>query len=406
MKRFTIVIIGGGASGFFAALSAKEANPQNKIIILEKTNQLLSKVKISGGGRCNVTHFCFDPKELIKNYPRGSKELLGPFHQFQPQDTLNWFKKRGVNLKTEADGRMFPDTDCSSTIIDCFLHEASSIDIQRNTKIQGIQKTESGFEIQIENKPLLFADRIILATGSGKIGWDIAQKFGHTVTPTAPSLFTLKIASFPLIDLAGLSVLAKLSLPKGKIEQKGPLLITHWGFSGPAALKLSAWGARFLAKENYRADLLIDWAPNLSLKEIEQTIFDTQSSNPSKKLINIPLFSLPKSLWRALLERFEISQEIPLNQIKKAKLLELCQKLKNDLYQINGKTTNKEEFVTCGGIKLSEVDFKTMESKVSKGLHFAGEVLDIDGVTGGFNFQNAWTTGYIAGRAASNEQHI
>ncbi|MCH9627394.1 MAG: 3-dehydro-bile acid delta(4,6)-reductase [Chlamydiales bacterium] len=328
------VIIGAGAAGCFAAIACAEAHPRAEVVILEKTRQPLAKVRVSGGGRCNVTHACFDPKVLVESYPRGSKELLGPFHRFQPADTVAWFQERGIELKTEKDGRMFPSTDRSETIIDCFLNEIKkrNIELQLGVKIEQIPED---------------ADAVILATGSSRHGHKMAQLAGHTLIDPVPSLFSFNVPSSPLLGLSGVSVPeATVWLEGRSCRQTGPLLITHWGFSGPAVLKLSAWEARFLHECAYQATCLIEW------KE-----------------------PLPKRLYRALKEH------------------------PNHHYRIEGKTTYKSEFVTCGGVSLKEVNFKTMESRIRPGLFFAGEVLDIDGVTGGYNFQNAWTTGWIAGHS-------
>ncbi|MFZ0566141.1 MAG: NAD(P)/FAD-dependent oxidoreductase [Chlamydiales bacterium] len=375
-----IVVVGGGAAGFFAAIAAKKTYPQAAVILHERTAKVLSKVRISGGGRCNVTHACFDPKELVKNYPRGSKELLGPFHRFQPADTIQWFSDHGVELKTEEDGRVFPLTDSSQTIIDCLMAEANRV----------------GVQIRMQSKFALGkmdADRLILATGSSKSGWEIAEKLGHTIQPPVPSLFTFNIPDFPLESIAGISVRrVHLGLEGTKLFQEGPLLITHWGFSGPAALKLSAFGARYLAEKSYEAVLYVDWLPEFSADEL---ISFFSLENSTKKLGNIRSVPLPKRLWKLLLGE----ENQLLRVLSKPGARKLCEKLKSDRYQVRGKTTNKEEFVTCGGVTLSEVNFKTMESKICPGLYFCGEMLDIDGVTGGFNFQNAWTTGWIAGTA-------
>ena len=374
-----IIVIGGGAAGFFAAITAKATHTNASVILYEKTNTLLSKVRVSGGGRCNVTHACFSPKELITKYPRGAKELLGPFHTFMTSDTIDWFEKRGVHLKTESDGRMFPDTDSSQTIIDCLIKEAQTlgVEIRLHTRVD------------IES---LHADRIILATGSNKKGYEMATHFGHTIQKPVPSLFTLNIKDFPLTSIAGVSVnSAKARLGSTKITQEGPLLITHWGFSGPCALKLSAFGARILAEQNYEMSVTIDWLPDHSEEAI---IKQLKKENPSKMLANSRVLPLPKRLWQQL-----IPVDKPIRTLRQQELSTLAKKLKCDTYEIKGKTTNKEEFVTCGGITLSEVNFKTMESKIHPGLFFCGEILDIDGITGGFNFQNAWTTGYIAGSA-------
>jgi predicted Rossmann fold flavoprotein len=397
-----IAIIGGGAAGFFAALSAKEHNPRAEVILIERTAQLLSKVKISGGGRCNVTHACFDPRSLVQNYPRGGKELLGPFHQFQPRDTVAWFQARKVELKTEEDGRMFPTTDSSGTVIDCLLNaaDAQGVQIWTQKKLQGIHKTASGFELDLGDL-LVQADRLILATGSARAGWDFARDFGHTIQDPVPSLFTFNIPTFSLVELAGVSVAsARVKIGGSRLEQVGPLLITHWGFSGPAALKLSAFGARYLAEKNYEVPLIIDWIPELSEQQVRERLETEKLANPKKQISNYKMGSLPKSLWRVMCERAGISFISALNELGKAKITRLCHVMKHDEYHVQGKTTNKEEFVTCGGVSLSEVQFKTMESKRCEGLFFCGEVLDIDGVTGGFNFQSAWTTGWIAGRSA------
>ncbi|MCK4934791.1 MAG: NAD(P)/FAD-dependent oxidoreductase [Simkaniaceae bacterium] len=386
-----IVVIGGGAAGFFAALNAKQQNPAVEVIILEKTAKLLSKVKISGGGRCNVTHACFEPATLIQNYPRGKKELLGPFHKFQPRDMIAWLKEHGVELKTEKDGRMFPITNSSSTIIDCFLSEAKKLGIAiwTESKLRSIHKKGDCFELDIGQEKPLHADRVIMATGSSKAGWDFAKEFGHIIVPPVASLFTFNVPNFSLKDLSGASVTsAKLQIKNTKFTQTGPLLITHFGFSGPAALKLSAWAARYLAENKYEAFLQIDWLPDLSTEEVQKSLEENRCKN---------VFLLPKKLWKALLLKAGAQQIIH----SKSSLLQLLEVLKKDTYKVSGKTINKEEFVTCGGITLSEVNFKTMESKLCKNVFFAGEILDIDGVTGGFNFQNAWTTGYIAGLSAA-----
>lgn len=398
----TFIVVGGGAAGFFAALAAKEANPHAEVVLLERSNQVLSKVKISGGGRCNVTHACFEPKELIKNYPRGSKELLGPFSRFQPLDTIHWFESRGVQLKTESDGRMFPVSDDSQTIIDCLLKEAKKqkILIRTKTAIDDIEKTEDGFTVTISDGEQLKCNSLLIATGSQPSGIKIAVKLGHSNESPVPSLFTFNVPTSPLKDLAGVAVeKATLLLEDTNLEQTGPLLITHWGFSGPAALKLSAWGARHLSEKNYRTRLIIDWIPHETNENLLKSLKKMRTDFPSQTLINKCSWKLPKSLWRKFLELSQICEK-RLSEISNDELLIFCSLLKTNTHQIEGKTTHKEEFVTCGGIKLNEIHFKTMESKLCSKLFFAGEVLDIDAVTGGFNFQNAWTTGWIAGTSA------
>ncbi|MDX8430409.1 MAG: NAD(P)/FAD-dependent oxidoreductase [Candidatus Algichlamydia australiensis] len=376
-EEYDLIILGGGAAGIFAACHAAKFA---RVLVVEKTAQLLSKVRISGGGRCNVTHSCFDPRELTQNYPRGSKELLGPFHKFGPQETIDWFSSRGVKLKTEKDGRMFPVTNSSETIINCLLKEAETlgVEIRTRTRIQSITKTENGF--QLDN---LHTKKLLLATGSSFQGHNFAKSLGHTIIDPVPSLFTFNVPNSPLKELSGISVPAKLTLDH--FTQTGPLLITHFGFSGPAALKLSAFAARHLAEKKYCTPLTINWLPNFSPEQIK-------NANPKKLLSSENL--LPKSLWKTLIGPIG---EKKIATLSNQEIGQLTKKLQADTYQVEGKTTNKEEFVTCGGIPLREVNFKTMESKICPGLHFAGEILDIDGVTGGFNFQNAWTTSFLAG---------
>lgn len=390
---YDLIVIGGGAAGFFAAVCAKNAHPEARVALLEKSAVLLSKVRVSGGGRCNVTHACFDPALLIQNYPRGSHELRGPFHRFQPRDTIQWFESRGVPLKAEADGRVFPVSNSSETIIDCLLSEAKKlgVEILLRQRIQTITKTQSEFEVG----PFT-CRKLILATGSGTDGHLWAEHLGHTIQKPVPSLFTFNIPTSPLKELSGISVdSVRLKILGTSLEQTGPLLITHFGFSGPAALKLSAWGARPLHEKQYRVELAVDWLPALSEEEIFQALCALKKKAPEKTALSENIFKLPKNLWKTLL-----SDDRRLNDFSMKDLQTLAQKLHADVYQVEGKTTHKEEFVTCGGVTLKEVNFKTMESKLCPGLYFAGEILDIDGVTGGFNFQSAWTTGYLAGTSS------
>ncbi|MCX6994761.1 MAG: NAD(P)/FAD-dependent oxidoreductase [Chlamydiae bacterium] len=363
------IVIGGGAAGVFAAITSKEVNPEREVILLEKSNQLLSKVRISGGGRCNVTHACFEPKELIQNYPRGSKELLGPFYHFQPLDTIAWFKKQGVELKTEADGRMFPLTNSSQTIIDCLLNVAGKkgVIIHKMHRIESVKKEQELFSIDS-----LVANRLILATGSSTWGHEMAASFGHTIIQPVPSLFTFNVPTSPLLDLPGIT-LEKVILTIDNYSQKGPLLLTHWGFSGPAALKLSAFAARALYKKNYQDTLYINWIAAKNEEEVFQAVINKRFELPAKLATRLLSFSKDPRI--------------------------LAKKLYRDPYNIEGTTLNKQEFVTAGGVCLKEVDFKTMQSRLCPGLYFAGEILDIDGITGGFNFQNAWTTGFLAGKS-------
>ena len=398
----TCVVIGGGAAGVFAAIRCKEKDRLSRVILLEKTNQWLSKVRISGGGRCNVTHACFEPARLIQNYPRGSKELLGPFHTFQPKDTISWFEKRGVFLKTEEDGRMFPTSDSSETIINCLLTAANSagVEMRKQQSIRSVEKKEGKFFIDLQDEELI-ADQLLIATGSSSFGYDLAKKFGHKIVSPVPSLFTFNVPSSPLLDLAGISLeRVKLSFKEPKIEKEGPLLLTHWGFSGPAALKLSAWAARDLHACNYKAPLLVNWTASKSADELGSFLLDQKQKFPHQGLP--PL--LPRQLLQRLASLLEIDSSEPLGRLPHKKLLEFAAKLHADPYLIDGKTTYKQEFVTAGGVDLKEICFKTMESKITENLFFAGEILNIDGVTGGFNFQNAWTTGYLAGSAIGNRQ--
>lgn len=379
------VVIGGGAAGFFAAVNCNE-----RVILLERSNQLLSKVKISGGGRCNVTHNCFDPKRLIQNYPRGAKELLGPFTKWGPKQTIDWFESRGTLLKVEDDGRYFPISDSSSSIIECLLKAASDVDIRLQSRISSVRKEKEEFIITFESGEILRANRLILATGSSSKGFDIASSFGHTIIEPVPSLFTFNVPSSPLKELSGITC-SDVEVEVEGFSQRGPLLITHFGFSGPAVLKLSAFAARKLYEKKYNATLAINWISDHK----EESLINWKKEKKNQIGSENPFF-LPKSLWRKLLEKAGLDPNKKLSDVKIQELKNLYIQLSHDLYLIEGKTTHKEEFVTAGGVCLKEVNFKTMESKLCPGLHFAGEILDIDGVTGGFNFQNAWTTGYLA----------
>jgi predicted Rossmann fold flavoprotein len=400
---YDLIVIGGGAAGIFAANAAKTINPAAKVCLLEKTAVLLAKVRISGGGRCNVTHACFDPLRLIQNYPRGGKELLGPFHRFQPQDTIEWFESRGVKLKTEPDGRMFPITDRSESIIDCLLLEAKQLEVEilLRQKIERISKCKTGFEIFLKEGNVLEGRSLLLATGSSLEGYQWAQSLGHTIQEPVPSLFTFNVPTSPLKVLSGIALdPVQLKILGTSFSQTDPLLITHFGFSGPAALKLSAWAARYLFEKEYKVELMINWAPRFSKEEVMERLLKFKTSAPQKNLLSENLFELPKSLWKMFLEILGHNFTKRINDISTKDLQTLAKKIHEDCYQVEGKTTNKEEFVTCGGVTLKEVDFKTMQSKVCPALFFAGEILDIDGVTGGFNFQNAWTTGFIAGTSS------
>lgn len=402
MDQFDFISIGGGAAGFFGALAAKASHPSSRVLILERTSQLLSKVRISGGGRCNVTHACFDPKILVQNYPRGSKCLIGPFTRFQPKDTIEWFAQRGVTLKTEGDGRMFPMTDSSQTIIDCLMAEAKKLGVEIRLKqhIESVEYAEGQFVLTLSTKETIACKRLLLATGSHPQGHQFAKAFGHTVQDLVPSLFTFNIPNSPLHDLAGISVpQATVTIVDSPFIQTGPLLITHWGFSGPAVLKLSAFGARWLHDRGYKAQVRIQWLP-MRLEAVQSQLRVWRKDHAAQAIGTGNPFGLPKSLWKRFLDLCSIDAAKRTGELSNDALTRLSQKLVADTYSIDGKTTYKEEFVTCGGITLDEVNFKTMESRLRPGLHFAGEILDIDGITGGFNFQNAWTTSWLAGTSS------
>lgn len=398
-----LVIVGGGAAGIFAAALCAEKLTHCEIIVLEKTRQLLSKVRISGGGRCNVTHAQFDPRKLTSHYPRGNKELLGPFHRFQPQDTIAWFKHHGVALKIEEDGRVFPVTDASATIIDCLLSiiKERNVDIRCEQPVHLIERSGHRFTLHFEKQELV-CDYLMLATGNNPQGHQLASSLGHSIIPPVPSLFTFNVPTSPLHDLTGISVDdAEISLKGSSFKQRGSVLITHWGFSGPAVLKLSAWAARDLHSQNYRTEINIDWIPSFKREEALDLLCGLKQKKPKNRLECENPFSLPMNLWKRLLSLSNIPSGIPLAHLQKKALTELIDLLTCSSFAQEGKTTYKQEFVTCGGIDLKEIDFKTMQSRLVDNLFFAGEILDIDGVTGGFNFQNAWTTAYLASECIS-----
>jgi predicted Rossmann fold flavoprotein len=421
MKK-KVVIIGGGPAGIFAAIHCAQLNPKLTVMVLEGGRFLLSKVKISGGGRCNVTHHCFDPKELVQYYPRGGQALRGPFSRFQPQDTIAWFAQQGVMLKTEADGRMFPITDDSQTIIDCLIDSAirAGVKLYTNSKVTAVNKINQGFQIELKNGRIkecdrvsategdrvgaIEGDRLLIATGSNPSGYHFAKHLGHQIQSPVPSLFTFTIPDPRLADLAGLSVetvTLTLNSVKPKLTQTGPLLITHWGLSGPAVLKLSASGAKVLSEHNYRTPLVINWLPPEHPDSLRKKFLQIKQEIPKKQLNSFCPFNLPKRLWQRLVELSGINVKTTWAELSNSAIQRLSQELTQGSFLIQGKGVFKEEFVTCGGINLKEINFKTMESKICPGLYFAGEVLDIDGVTGGFNFQSAWTTGWLAGQSLS-----
>lgn len=396
-----IIVIGGGAAGFFAAINAAQLHKSYAVTLLEKSSKLLSKVRVSGGGRCNVTHACFDNGLLVKNYPRGEKELRNVFSRFTTTDTINWFEQRGVKLKTEVDGRMFPITDNSQTIVDCLIQEAerSGVKIKLNVDIGQIQKKEDQFILTTNDGGIFTCDKLIIAAGGNPkhTAYDWLKNLGHTIIKPVPSLFTFNIPNDPVTQLMGVSVpLAKVRVANTKLETEGPLLITHWGLSGPAILKTSAWGARQLNDLNYDFTALISWLPKYTEEKLRIEFSNQRSENPAKMIFTNCPVELPKRLWEYLVNKAVIPETMRWADLPKKNANVMINMLINDEYKVHGKTTFKEEFVTCGGISLKEIDFTTMQSKIVPGLYFAGEVMDVDGITGGFNFQNAWSTAWVA----------
>ncbi len=401
---YDILILGGGAAGFFTAINTAEVNPELTIAILERGKEVLTKVKVSGGGRCNVTHAEFIPKDLSTNYPRGEKELIGPFHSFMTGDTIAWFEERGVALKIEEDGRMFPVTDSSQTIIDCFINETKrlGIEVLQGQSVKQILKTDGGFEL-VTPSEVFSAKKVVIATGSNPKVWKILEALGHTVVPPVPSLFTFNIKDERIADLPGLAteVSVEVLSEKGSVllASEGPLLITHWGMSGPAILKLSAWGARLLEPTKYQFTIRVNWLHYLSAEDAMEQLLELKLQNPKQTLQKYAQFDLPKRLWQRLLNASEITVTQTWADVSKKELLRLSEALTQSTFKVEGKSTFKEEFVTAGGVQLKEVNFKTFESKVIPDLYFAGEVLNIDAITGGFNFQNAWTDGYLVAQS-------
>ncbi|WP_136668575.1 NAD(P)/FAD-dependent oxidoreductase [Flavobacterium sp. H122] len=396
ISNYDIVIVGGGAAGFFTAINIAEKNPKLKIAILERGKEVLSKVRISGGGRCNVTHACFIPNDLVKFYPRGEKELRGPFHQFCSGDTIEWFEKHGVELKIEEDGRMFPVTDSSQTIIDCFLNTTKKLKIEVLTgqSVQEIFQGENYWKVET-NQQVFKCQKLVMTTGSNPKMWDMMQKLGHSIVAPVPSLFTFNIKDNRIKDLMGVSAIASVKVKDSKLKASGPLLITHWGMSGPGILRLSAWGARELAVKNYQFTLQVNWLNDLDFETVLDDLKEIKEANSKKIVSKFCPFDFPKRLWESLLTASEINHETKWADVNKKQLIDLANQLNNGQFQVNGKSTFKEEFVTAGGIDLKEINFKTMESKLHPNLFFAGEILNIDAITGGFNFQNAWTGGFL-----------
>jgi predicted Rossmann fold flavoprotein len=404
MSSRSIVVAGGGAAGFFAAITCAEARPGADVTILEKSEHFLGKVRLSGGGRCNVTHACFDPSELVTRYPRGERALLAPYRVFQARDTVAWFAARGVKLKTERDGRMFPISDSSQTIIDCLMRAATAagVKLRPSCGLVRVAKGPGGFQLTLTGEESMACERLLLATGGCRAAaaGELAVSLGHTLEPPVPSLFTFHIDTSWVRALSGLSVeSAQVSVPGTGLRERGALLMTHWGVSGPVILRLSAWGARTLHALNYHFPLLIHWLPDLDAERIAAELRLRRESQPARFVVNTPISPLPGRLWEQLVLAAGIARETRWAALSSAERHALIQQLARTELKVTGKSLNKDEFVTCGGVRLSEVNFKRMESRICPGLYFAGELLDIDGITGGFNFQSAWTTGWIAGRA-------
>ncbi|MBD2043588.1 NAD(P)/FAD-dependent oxidoreductase [Microcoleus sp. FACHB-672] len=407
-QSLKVVVIGGGAAGFFGAIACAKTHPHTQVTLLEAGREPLAKVRISGGGRCNVTHACFEPALLVQNYPRGGKALRGAFTRFQCRDTVAWFEERGVQLKTEEDGRMFPITDDSATIVECLMRAAhrAGVEFRNGSQVSSIYHSpDPSFKIELKSGETVTCDRLLLATGSNPMGYKWAKNLGHQIESPVPSLFTFNVPDERLKELGGVSVAnARVRLSAAKLEQTGPVLITHWGLSGPAVLKLSAWGARFLHECRYQTSLLINWLPQYKEEELRQMLLLVKSQLPRRAISTSCPVPIPRRLWERLIDAAGIDNEKRWAELPNKSLNELIQQLIQGKYEITGKGIFKEEFVTCGGVNLKEIDFKTMESRHCSGLYFAGEILDIDGVTGGFNFQSAWTTAWIAGQAIGNTQ--
>lgn len=401
-----MVVIGGGAAGFFCAVNAARMDRSLKVTLIEKSSKLLSKVKVSGGGRSNVTHACFDITEMSKQYPRGQHFVKKAFHQFFTTDTITWFEERGVRLKAEEDGRMFPVTDSSQTIIDCLLREAAKygVEIVMKSEVRSLRSEEEEFRIETSDFRHLTSDFVCIASGgypkSSLFDW--LKETGHTIEEPVPSLFTFNLPKHPITKLMGVSVeKAKVKIQNSKLGEEGPLLITHWGLSGPAVLRLSAWGARELAICNWQFAVIVNWLPEFNEQSLKEKFHQFRNTNASQKIINRNSFGLPSRLWEFLAEQSGIKNEWRWADLPSVEQSKFIKNLCRYECEVKGKTTFKEEFVTAGGIKLNEVEANTMMSKKVPHLFFAGEVLDVDGITGGFNFQHAWTSGWVAAKAIS-----
>lgn len=408
MNSYDIIIIGGGASGFFTAVNIAEGNPTLKILILERGKEVLQKVKISGGGRCNVTHAEFIPKELSKNYPRGERELKGPFHTFMTGDVMEWFEERGVSLKIEDDGRVFPVSNSSQTILDCFLREAKKYKIQIETSqlVTKFTSQENGDWYLETKKSQFLAKKIVVATGSQSKVWEQLKQMGLQVVSPVPSLFTFNCKDTRIQSLPGVAVKSQVSVKQVKLKDEGPLLITHWGFSGPAILKLSAWGARELNSLDYKFDLQVNWTNTENFESCKDFIKEQKLENPKQYVLKNPLFELPKRLWEQLVIAGKITEKQRWADLNKNQIMALASQLTLCIFKIEGKSTFKDEFVTAGGVDLKEVSFKTFKSIKLPNCYMVGEVLNIDAITGGFNFQNAWTSGFLAAKHIVNDADL
>ncbi len=408
MVKKRLVVVGGGAAGFFCAVNAARLYPSLEVMIIEKSNHLLSKVRVSGGGRCNVTHACFSIAEMIKKYPRGASFLKKAFHHFFTSDTIAWFKERGVEIKTESDGRMFPVSNTSQTIIDCLMQEANQygVTILMNREVKEIVKKDNGFNLSFSNHSVIETDFLCIASGGypKSLQFEWLTKIGHTVESPVPSLFTFNMPGNPITALMGIAVeKVQVKIGGSKLVEDGPMLITHWGMSGPAILKLSAWGARELAAKNWQFGMIINWLPIYTEQTLKEKFQQVRFDIAAQKISNRNPFSLPQRLWDYLLQQSGVNENIRWADLPAKEQNKLIKNICAQEFSVNGKTTFKEEFVTSGGISLDEVDHASMQSKIVPNLFFAGEVLNIDGVTGGFNFQNAWTTAWIAAQAIGGD---
>lgn len=404
-KKYDVIIVGGGASGFFTAINIAEQNADLKIAVLERGKEVLSKVRISGGGRCNVTHACFIPNLLTKYYPRGERELRGPFHTFCTGDVIEWFEQKGIELKTEEDGRMFPVTDSSQTIIDCFVSEAKNLNIEviQSCSVQHIFQNAEQWKLDT-SQGTFSAEKLVLATGSNPKIWEMLVDLNHEIISPVPSLFTFNIKDNRIKELMGLSVEnVTVKVENSKLKATGPLLITHWGMSGPAVLRLSAWGARDLSEMKYRFQIHINWLNDKTFDDTLQELLTLKETQAKKNISKFSPFPFPGRLWEQLVLASGISLDTKWSDTNKKQLVQLTHQLTNGVFSIDGKSTFKEEFVTAGGVDLKQINFKTMESKLFHNLYFTGEIINIDAITGGFNFQNAWTTGFIAAQAIANK---